>query len=163
MGDAVIVSAARTAIGTARKGSLADVSAFDLARFATGEALRRSGIDPQEVDDLILGESLQGGGDIARYTAVSMGLESIPGAATNRHCASGLTAVQAAAASLRAGMDRVVIAAPRASRRCRGRRSACQGRPSRSPGCRRATPRRRRRRRSTCRSPSAGTAPGWRT
>jgi acetyl-CoA C-acetyltransferase len=110
MGDAVIVSAARTAIGTARKGSLADVSAFDLARFATGEALRRSGIDPQEVDDLILGESLQGGGDIARYTAVSMGLESIPGAATNRHCASGLTAVQAAAASIRAGMDRVVIA-----------------------------------------------------
>jgi acetyl-CoA C-acetyltransferase len=110
MGDAVVVSAARTAIGTARKGSLVDVSAFDLGRFAVGEAFRRADIPREDVDDLILGESLQGGGDIARYAAVAMGLDSIPGAAMNRHCASGLTAVQTAAASIRAGMDRVVIA-----------------------------------------------------
>jgi acetyl-CoA acetyltransferase family protein len=110
MGDAVVVSAARTAIGTARKGTLVDVSAFDLGRFAVGEALRRSNVPREDVDDLILGESLQGGGDIARFAAVSMGLSNIPGAATNRHCASGLTAVQSAAASIRAGMDRVVIA-----------------------------------------------------
>jgi acetyl-CoA C-acetyltransferase len=110
MGDAVIIAAARTAIGTARKGSLVDVSAFDLARFAIAEALRRSGIPRGDVDDIVVGESLQGGGDIARYAAVELGIEHVPGAAMNRHCASGLTAVQTAAAGIRAGMDKVVIA-----------------------------------------------------
>jgi acetyl-CoA C-acetyltransferase len=61
------------------KGTLVDVSAFDLGRFAVGEALRRAAIPREDVDDLILGESLQGGGDIARYAAVTMGLENIPG------------------------------------------------------------------------------------
>ena len=110
MGDAVIVSTARTAIGTARKGTLLDVSAFDLAKHAVGEALERSGITKDDVDDLQMGESLQGGGDIARYTAVDLGLANVPGVALNRHCASGMAAVQGAAASIRAGMDRVVIA-----------------------------------------------------
>ena len=64
MGDAVIVSTARTAIGTARKGTLLDVSAFDLAKYAAGEALERSGIDKESVNDLQMGEVLQGGGDI---------------------------------------------------------------------------------------------------
>ncbi|MGZ6999727.1 MAG: thiolase family protein [Acidimicrobiia bacterium] len=110
MGDAVIVSTARTAIGTARKGTLLDVTAFELAQHAAGEALRRSGIDKESVDDLQLGEVLQGGGDIARYAAIELGLENVPGVALNRHCASGMAAVQGAAASIRAGMDRVVIA-----------------------------------------------------
>src|SRR6476619_2165609 len=110
MPDAVIVSGARTAIGTARKGTLLDVSAFDLAKYAAGEALDRSGIDPDAVDDLQMGEVLQGGGDIARYAAIELGLESVPGVALNRHCASGMAAVQGAAASIRAGMDKVVIA-----------------------------------------------------
>ena len=110
MGDAVIVSTARTAIGTARKGTLLDVSAFDLAKYAVGEALERSGIVKDDVDDLQLGESLQGGGDIARFAAVDLGLTNVPGVALNRHCASGMAAVQGAAASIRAGMDRVVIA-----------------------------------------------------
>ena len=110
MGDAVIVSTARTAIGTARKGTLLDVSAFDLAKYAVGEALSRSGVDHGDVDDLQMGESLQGGGDIARYAAVDLGLLNVPGVALNRHCASGMAAVQGAAASIRAGMDRVVIA-----------------------------------------------------
>jgi len=110
MGDAVIVSTARTAIGTARKGTLLDVPAFDLARYAAGEALARSGIDPDSVDDLQMGEVLQGGGDIARYAAIELGLDHVPGVALNRHCASGMAAVQGAAASIRAGMDRVVIA-----------------------------------------------------
>ncbi len=110
MGDAVIVSTARTAIGTARKGTLLDVSAFDLAKYAVGEVLSRSGIDHDDVDDLQLGESLQGGGDIARYAAVDLGLLNVPGVALNRHCASGMAAVQGGAASIRAGMDRVVIA-----------------------------------------------------
>jgi acetyl-CoA C-acetyltransferase len=110
MGDAVIVSTARTAIGTARKGSLLDVSAFDLAKYAVSEALKRSGIPADDVDDLQVGESLQGGGDIARYTAVDLGLTNVPGVALNRHCASGMASVQGAAASIKAGMDTVVIA-----------------------------------------------------
>jgi acetyl-CoA C-acetyltransferase len=110
MGDAVIVSAARTAIGTARKGTLVDVSAFDLARYSVGEALKRSGIPSDDVDDILLGEVLQGGGDIARYTAIELGITNVPGAALNRHCASGMAAVQSAAGSIRAGMDTVVIA-----------------------------------------------------
>ncbi|HYL51006.1 MAG TPA: thiolase family protein [Acidimicrobiia bacterium] len=110
MPDAVIVAAARTPIGTARKGTLLDVSAFDLAKYAVAEALKRSGIDPTDVDDLQMGESLQGGGDIARYAAVELGLVEVPGVALNRHCASGMASVQGAAASIIAGMDRVVIA-----------------------------------------------------
>jgi acetyl-CoA C-acetyltransferase len=110
MADAVIVAAARTAIGTARKGTLIDVSAFDLAKYAVGEALKRSGIPGSEVDDLQMGEVLQGGGDIARHAAIELGLLEVPGVALNRHCASGMAAVQGAAASVIAGMDSVVIA-----------------------------------------------------
>ncbi|MEX2256162.1 MAG: thiolase family protein [Acidimicrobiia bacterium] len=110
MGDAVIVSAARTPIGSARRGSLMDLSAFDLGRLAVEEALQRSGIPVDDVDDLILGEVLQGGGDIARYVAVELGMFSVPGMAHNRHCASGMAAVQSAAAGIKAGMDTVVIA-----------------------------------------------------
>ncbi len=110
MGDAVVVATARTAIGTARKGSLVGVDGFELAKAAVGEALKRSGIPAEELDDIVLGESLQGGGDIARYAAVDLGLADVPGLANNRHCASGMAAVQSAAASIRAGMDRVVIA-----------------------------------------------------
>jgi acetyl-CoA acetyltransferase family protein len=76
----------------------------------------------------VLGESLYGGGDIARYAAIEAGLVNAPGVAHNRHCASGLAAVQTAAASVIAGMDRVVVAggvqssstAPRTSRRVPG-------------------------------------------
>ena len=110
MPDAVIVAAARTPIGTARKGTLLDVSAFDLAKYAVAEALKRSGIPSDDVDDLALGESLQGGGDVARYAAVELGLIEMPGVALNRHCASGMASVQGAAASIMAGMDTVVIA-----------------------------------------------------
>jgi acetyl-CoA acetyltransferase family protein len=110
MGDAVIVSTARTAIGTARKGTFVDVPAAELAKYSIAEALRRSGIDKELVDDVQMGESLQGGGDIARYAAVDLGLTNVPGVALNRHCASGMAAVQGAAASIRAGMDKVVIA-----------------------------------------------------
>ena len=110
MPDAVIISGARTAIGTARKGTLLDVSAFDLAKYAAGEALKRSGIPGTDVDDMQMGESLQGGGDIARYAAIELGLIEVPGVALNRHCASGMASVQGAAASIMAGMDRAVIA-----------------------------------------------------
>jgi len=126
--DAVIVSSARTGIGTAFKGSLGDVDALELGTLAVAEAVRRSGVDPELVDDVILGETLYGGGDIARYAAIEAGLVNAPGVAQNRHCASGLSAIQSAAASIRAGMDRVVVAGgthststfPRTSRRVPG-------------------------------------------
>jgi acetyl-CoA C-acetyltransferase len=108
--EAVIVAAARTPIGRARKGSLVDVDAFRLAEIAVGEAVARSGIDHADVDDIVLGETLYGGGDIARHTAVVLGLDNVAGLADNRHCASGLSAVQLAAGSIKSDMDRVVVA-----------------------------------------------------
>jgi acetyl-CoA C-acetyltransferase len=92
------------------------------------EAVDRSGIDPAVIDDVVLGETLYGGGDIARYAAIEAGLAHVPGVAHNRHCASGLAAVQTAASSIRAGMDRAVVAggtnststSPRSKRRVPG-------------------------------------------
>ncbi|MFD5625608.1 MULTISPECIES: thiolase family protein [unclassified Streptomyces] len=110
MTDAVLLSACRTAIGTARRGTLRDTSAFDLATVVVREAARRGGLPLEKIDDVVLGESLAGGGDIARYAALQAGLTHVPGLAHNRHCASGLASVATAAASVRAGMDRVVIA-----------------------------------------------------
>jgi acetyl-CoA acetyltransferase family protein len=128
MGDAVIVSTARTAIGTAFRGSLVDVDASELATRVVGEAVRRAGVEPALVDDVVMGESRYGGGDIARYAAIAAGLEHVAGVAHNRHCASGLASLTTAAASIRAGMDRVVVAggvqssstAPRFRRRAPG-------------------------------------------
>jgi acetyl-CoA acetyltransferase family protein len=110
MPDAVIVSACRTAIGTARKGTLADTSAFDLAHLVVAEAVHRTGLDAEQFDDIVLAESLYGGGDIARYAAVTTGLTGVAGLALNRHCAAGLSAVQTAAANIRAGMMKAVVA-----------------------------------------------------
>ena len=110
MTDAVIVSACRTAIGTAFKGTLTETSAFDLADAVVAESLARTGLAPTDVDDVILGETMYGGGVIARHTAVNLGMLDVPGLALNRHCASGLAAVSTAAANIRSGMDDVVIA-----------------------------------------------------
>src|SRR5688500_821368 len=110
MTDAVIVSVARTPIGRARKGSLVDVDAFRLAEIAAGAAIERSGVPVQDIDDLVLAESLQGGVLIGRYTALMLGLTQWSGLAVSRHCAACLSAIQIAAASIRAGMDRVAVA-----------------------------------------------------
>ncbi|WP_405847589.1 thiolase family protein [Streptomyces sp. NBC_01518] len=110
MTDAVLLAACRTAIGTARRGTLRDTSAFDLATVVVREAVRRSGVPHDLVDDVVLGETLAGGGDIARYAALEAGLTHVPGLAHNRHCASGLASVATAAAGVRAGMDRAVVA-----------------------------------------------------
>src|SRR6185503_13006837 len=87
-----------------------DVDAFELAEHVVVAALQRSGLDPARIDDIVLAETLYGGGDIGRYVAIEAGIEHVPGAAVNRHCAAGLTAVTMAAASIKAGMDNVVIA-----------------------------------------------------
>ncbi len=110
MPDAFILSAARTPIGRAHKGSMVDVDAFELAQTVIGAAIERSGIDTADLDDLIIAESLQGGGVIARNVALRMGLTHVPGLADNRHCAAGLSALQLGAASIMAGMDQLVCA-----------------------------------------------------
>ena len=99
MHEAVIVSTARTPIATAFKGTLVDVDPFDLATHVVADSVQRAGIDPLLIDDVVMGESLYGGGDIARYSAIEAGLVHAPGVAHNRHCASSLAAVQSAAAS----------------------------------------------------------------
>jgi len=110
MTEAVIIDGVRTPIGRARKGTLATVDAFRLAEVVLAAALERSGLPAADIDDLIVAESFQGGGVIARNIAVRQGLTSVPGLAHNRHCASGLAAVSTAAAGIRAGMDKVVLA-----------------------------------------------------
>ena len=110
MPEAVIVSACRTAIGTAFKGTLTETTAFDLAEAVVSESVARTGLHGDDIDDVILGETLYGGGAIARHAAITAGLTGVPGMALNRHCASGLSAVTTAAANIRAGMDRAVIA-----------------------------------------------------
>lgn len=108
MPEAVIVSALRTPIGTARKGTLRDTNAFDLAHHVVSAAAE--GLDSARIDDVVLGEGRYGGGVVARHAAVTAGLTGVPGLALNRHCAAGMSAVQAAAAGIRAGMDELVIA-----------------------------------------------------
>jgi acetyl-CoA acetyltransferase family protein len=108
--DAVLLSACRTAIGTSFKGTLRDTSAFDLATTVVRESVQRSGVPAELFDDVVLGEVLAGGGDIARFAALEAGLTHVPGLAHNRHCASGLSSIATAAGSIRAGMDRAVVA-----------------------------------------------------
>jgi acetyl-CoA acyltransferase len=108
MPEAVLVSALRAPIGTAVKGTLRDTSAFDLADHVVRAAAE--GLDPDRIDDVILAEGLYGGGVIARHAAITAGLTDVPGMALNRHCAAGLSAVTSAAASIRAGMDELIIA-----------------------------------------------------
>jgi acetyl-CoA acetyltransferase family protein len=110
MNHAVIVGTARTPIARARKGSLVTVDAFRLAEVAVGAAIHRSGVPTADIDDLVVAETLQGGGVIGRYTAIQLGLTHVPGLADNRHCAAGLSAVQIASGSIMAGMDQVVVA-----------------------------------------------------
>ncbi|BBY05798.1 thiolase family protein [Mycobacterium noviomagense] len=106
----VIVSAVRTAIGTSFKGSLVNTPAEVLATTVLQEAVRRSRVEPTDIDDVIFAESHYGGGDLARYAAAASDLVSVPGQAVNRHCAGSLTAVADAAAQIGCGVERVVVA-----------------------------------------------------
>ncbi|MFE6820896.1 thiolase family protein [Streptomyces sp. NPDC057690] len=110
MPAAVIVSAVRTPIGTARKGTLTETPAEDLATHILREAVRRSGLAADRFEDVVFAESMYGGGALARYAAVAVGMTRVPGVAVNRHCAGSLTSVAMAAGSIRAGMDRALVA-----------------------------------------------------
>jgi len=108
--EAVILSAVRTPIAVAFKGSLVNTPAEPLAELVVTEALERSGLKADDVDDIVLAESMYGGGDLARHAAVAAGMTRVPGQAVNRHCAASLTAIATAAGSIRSGMDKVIIA-----------------------------------------------------
>jgi acetyl-CoA C-acetyltransferase len=108
--EAVVVSAVRTPIGTARKGTLSETSGEELATHILLEAVHRSGLRPEQFDDVVFAESMYGGGDLARYAAVTAGMTQVPGVAVNRHCAGSLTSVALSAGSIRAGMDRAIVA-----------------------------------------------------
>lgn len=110
MSDAVIVSAVRTPIARAG-GSLAPLALYQIGEVVVREALERSKVRAEDLGDLVLGETLQGGGCTARYVAVSLGLPpDTPGLAVQRQCATGMAAVQDAAAQIKAGMIKVAVA-----------------------------------------------------
>jgi acetyl-CoA C-acetyltransferase len=101
MREAVIVSTARTPIGRAYRGAFNDTQAQALAGHVVGEAVRRAGVDPAEIEDVVLGAALQQGSsgyNIARQAAIRAGLPvSVPGMTIDRQCASGLMAIATAA------------------------------------------------------------------
>jgi acetyl-CoA C-acetyltransferase len=108
--DAVIVTAVRTPIGRSG-GSMAGLTLQDIGMKTVAGAIDASGIDTNDIDDLILGEVLQGGGCTARYVANALGLPpDTPGGTVQRQCATGMMAVQEAAANIRSGMAEAVIA-----------------------------------------------------
>ena len=111
---AVIVSVARTPIAKAFRGAFNDTEAPKLAGHVVAEAVRRSGVDPAEVDDLILGCATQQGAqgyNIARLTVASSGLPaSVAGMTIDRKCASGLMAIATAAKQVTEDRMPVVVA-----------------------------------------------------
>ena len=106
MRNAVIVEAVRTPVGR-YGGRLKDVRPDDLAALVIAEIVRRSGIDPGEIEDVILGCANQAGEDnrnVARMAALLAGLPiTVPGQTVNRLCGSGLQAINSAAHAIEAG------------------------------------------------------------
>ncbi len=101
MREAVIVSTARTPIGRAYRGAFNDTSGQELAGHVVAHAVERAGIDPAEIEDVVLGCALQQGStgyNIARQAALRAGLPvTVPGMSIDRQCASGLMAIATAA------------------------------------------------------------------
>ena len=115
MSEAVIVSAIRTPVGRAYKGSLRTTRPDDLAAIAIKEALARvPGLDPKEVDDVILGCAMpegEQGMNVARIASLRAGLPVETSAMTiNRFCSSGLQAIALAAERIRGGSAEVIVA-----------------------------------------------------
>src|SRR5205085_6017717 len=107
MPDAVIVSTARTPIGRANKGSLVDCRPDDLTAGIVTAALEKvPQLDPQTVEDLILGCGQPGGEagySIARVSAILAGMPDVPGVTVNRYCSSSLQAIRMASHAVKAG------------------------------------------------------------
>ncbi len=115
MREAVIVSAVRTAVGKAPRGTLKDTRPDELAAAAIAEAVRRvPALDPQEIDDVVMGCALpeaEQGLNVARIAALRAGLPpTVSGQTVNRFCASGLQAIASAAEHIQSGSADVIVA-----------------------------------------------------
>src|SRR4051812_4255524 len=115
MRDAVIVSAVRTAVGKAPKGALRATRPDDLAAVAIQGAMERvPGLDPREVEDVIIGCAMpegEQGMNVARIAALRAKLPIESAAMTvNRYCASGLQSIALAAERIRGGGAEVIVA-----------------------------------------------------
>jgi acetyl-CoA C-acetyltransferase len=101
MRQAVIVSTARTPIGRAFRGAFNETQPQALAGHAIAEAVRRTGIAPAEIDDVIIGAAIQQGSqgfNVARQSALRAGLpDSVPAMSIDRQCSSGMMAIATAA------------------------------------------------------------------
>ncbi|WAL47102.1 acetyl-CoA C-acetyltransferase [Rhodococcus pyridinivorans] len=115
MPEAVIVSAVRSPIGRARKGSLASIRPDDLATQMVAAALAKvPELDPAEIDDLMLGcgqPAGQSGFNIARVVAVQLGYDFLPGVTVNRYCSSSLQTTRMALHAIKAGEGDVFVSA----------------------------------------------------
>ncbi len=112
MREAVIVSAARTPIGSFG-GTLKDTRAVTLGGIACKGAIDRAGIDPAMIDEVIIGNVLQGGlgQNVARQAAFAAGVpKEVPAMTINKVCGSGLRAIGMAASIIRAGDADVILA-----------------------------------------------------
>ncbi|HYG10139.1 MAG TPA: acetyl-CoA C-acyltransferase [Pyrinomonadaceae bacterium] len=115
MRDAVIVSAVRTAVGKAPKGTLRDTRPDEMGAAVIGEALRRAeGVELNEVEDVIMGCAMpeaEQGMNVARAAAIRAGLPVETSAMTiNRFCSSGLQSIAIAADRIRTGAADVIVA-----------------------------------------------------
>jgi acetyl-CoA acyltransferase len=115
MNEAVIVSAARTAVGKAPNGTLRGTRPDELAAVAIGEALRRApAIAPADVDDVILGCAMpeaEQGMNVARIASLRAGIPVEASAVTvNRFCSSGLQAIAYAAERIMCGFASTIVA-----------------------------------------------------
>ena len=101
MREAVIVSTARTPIGKAYRGAFNNTQGQELAGHAIAQAVKRAGIDPAQVEDVVFGCALQQGstgGNVARQALLRAGLPiTVPGQTMDRQCSSGLMAIATAA------------------------------------------------------------------
>jgi acetyl-CoA C-acetyltransferase len=115
MPEAVIVATGRTPIGRAVKGSLKDCRPDDLAALVIKEVLAKvPQLDPQTVEDVILGSGQPGGEagyNVGRVAALLAGLPNVPGVTVNRYCSSSLQAIRMAAHAIKAGEGDVFVAA----------------------------------------------------
>ncbi|CAM3387048.1 acetyl-CoA C-acetyltransferase [Nocardioides dubius] len=115
MPEAVIVSAARSPIGRANKGSLKDFRPDDLAATIIKAALDKiPALDPNTVDDLYLGNGLPGGEsgfNMARIVNVINGMDAVPGATVTRYCASSVQTTRMAFHAIKAGEGDIFISA----------------------------------------------------
>ncbi|MFJ5680321.1 acetyl-CoA C-acetyltransferase [Streptomyces sp. NPDC093097] len=115
MPEAVIVSAARSPIGRAFKGSLKDLRPDDLTATIIQAALAKvPELDPTEIDDLMLGCGLPGGEqghNLGRIVAVQMGMDHLPGCTITRYCSSSLQTSRMALHAIKAGEGDVFISA----------------------------------------------------